>query len=181
MEQDPHGDAEDAEEARAETLVSRTTNLAQTIEVGNIGAVITEDERARYGFWIVKWTSEPYTDQETGELRCDFLYFEDCKGAPKWFHPTETEDSELVRLVVGTNLELIPIDRRKNWPKGNQCNKSSMERRNAMRLPDENKNKMFDEIYIRNSIEYNPTRFIHNDEEESEEEEVDDEYDEELE
>ena len=56
-----------------------------------------------------------------------------------------------------------------------------MERWNAMMLPDKSYNKMFDEIYIRNSIEYNPTRFIHNDEEESEEEEVDDEYDEELE
>ena len=52
-----------------------------------------------------------------------------------------------------------------------------MERQNAMRLPDKSYNN---EIYIRNSIDYNPTRFFHNDEEESEEEEVDDEYDEEL-
>ena len=68
MEKHPHGDAEHKEDLRSETLVSCTKNLAQTIEVGNIGAFITVEKRARYGFWIIKWTSEPYTDQETGEL-----------------------------------------------------------------------------------------------------------------
>ena len=86
------------------------------------------------------------------------------------FIQLKQKTQELVRRVLGTNLELIPIDRIKNWQKGNQRCKSSMEHQNVTRLPDKRYNKMFDEIYIRNIIDYNQTRFIHNNKEESEKE-----------
>ena len=58
MDQNKDGDNDNTELAKAEALVSFTTTLAETIEIGNFGAIITEDKSATYGFCIVRWTSE---------------------------------------------------------------------------------------------------------------------------
>ena len=52
-----------------------TLKVADDIQEGYIGAVVTSDEDADGGYYLIKWTGTPYTDQESGELVCagDYL------------------------------------------------------------------------------------------------------------
>ena len=45
--------------------------IAQEIDSGNTGAVVTSDPDAVDGYYLVKWSGPPYIDQDTGELVCD--------------------------------------------------------------------------------------------------------------
>ena len=45
-----------------------TLKVANNIEEGYIGTVVTSD--ADGGYYLIKWTGTPYTDQEFGELIC---------------------------------------------------------------------------------------------------------------
>ena len=45
--------------------------IAQEIDSVNTGAVVTSDPDAVDGYYLVKWSGTPYTDQDKGELVCD--------------------------------------------------------------------------------------------------------------
>ena len=64
-----------------------TLKVANDIEEGYIGAVVTSDEDADGGYYLIKWTGTPYTDQESGELVCPGDYLMPVGRAPKWVHP----------------------------------------------------------------------------------------------
>ena len=180
LDQDKDGDDDDAELAKAETLVSLTTNLAQTIEIGNFGAIISEDPGAKDGFWIVRWTSEPYADQETGELMCDCDYYNYCTGAPRWFSLSDDDDSVFVTHIVKADLKLLPMDRATNWPRGHQVCIKDMERKKAVKMSDEDFDIIFDEIHNRQRVECRPemsnANYLkekqHNDDDDESEEEI---------
>uniref|UniRef100_A0A6T8CRX0 Uncharacterized protein n=1 Tax=Prymnesium polylepis TaxID=72548 RepID=A0A6T8CRX0_9EUKA len=58
-------DAEEEEEAHADVLAGITLLMAEKIEPGKYGAIATEGPE---GFYILKFTSAPYTQQEDAEL-----------------------------------------------------------------------------------------------------------------
>mgnify|MGYP001328175388 CR=1 FL=1 len=58
-----------------------TLKVANDIEEGYIGAVVTCDEDADGGYYLIKWTGTPYTDQESTSL---FL-LEDCTSINSFF------------------------------------------------------------------------------------------------
>ena len=57
------GGEEDADETHEEVLHHVTTAVAQSIVVWWIGAISTSNENANDGYYIVEFTSLPYTDQ----------------------------------------------------------------------------------------------------------------------
>jgi hypothetical protein len=59
---------DDVDAARDEVLVSLSSNIAANVEIGGYGAIVTDDENAEFGYWMIEWTSEPYTCQDTGRL-----------------------------------------------------------------------------------------------------------------
>eukprot|EP00534_Pseudo-nitzschia_fraudulenta_P008681 CAMPEP_0201140564 /NCGR_PEP_ID=MMETSP0851-20130426/2151_1 /ASSEMBLY_ACC=CAM_ASM_000631 /TAXON_ID=183588 /ORGANISM="Pseudo-nitzschia fraudulenta, Strain WWA7" /LENGTH=147 /DNA_ID=CAMNT_0047413181 /DNA_START=1 /DNA_END=441 /DNA_ORIENTATION=- len=77
-----------------------TLKVADDIEEGYIGAVVTSDEDADGGYYLIKWTGTPYTDQESGELVCPGDYLLPVGRAPKWYTPGEDPDIVLVKHVV---------------------------------------------------------------------------------
>ena len=56
------GDADDGEEGLAEAFCSVTVTIAESIEIGNVGAIVTTGKREKEGFYLVKFTSTSYTD-----------------------------------------------------------------------------------------------------------------------
>ena len=48
-----------------------TLKVADAIEEGYIGAVVTSDDNADGGYYLIKWTGTPCTNQESGEARSD--------------------------------------------------------------------------------------------------------------
>jgi len=58
-------DPDEEVEAHDEVLMSMATMAAERVQVGGYGALATEDAD---GYYIFKWTSEPYTQQEDVEL-----------------------------------------------------------------------------------------------------------------
>lgn len=55
------------EEAHAQLLAGMKEMMAELVELNQFGAFSTEDDDAD-GYYVVKWTSEPYTLQEDVEL-----------------------------------------------------------------------------------------------------------------
>jgi len=60
-------DPKEEEEAHAQLLEGVMEMMAETVKANQYGAFSTEDEDAD-GYYIVKWTSDPYTLQEDVEL-----------------------------------------------------------------------------------------------------------------
>ena len=77
-----------------------TLKVANDIEEGYIGAVVISDEDADGGYYLIKWTGTPYTDQESGELVCPGDHLLPVGRAPKWYTPGEDSDVVLVKHVV---------------------------------------------------------------------------------
>lgn len=156
LDQDKDGDDDDAELAKAETLVSLTTTLAEKNEIGNFGAIISEDPGATDGFWIVRWTGEPYADQETGELMCNCDYYNYCTGALRWFSLSDDDDSIFVTHIVKADLKLLPMDRETNWPRGHRVCTKDMKKKKAVKMSEEDFDQIFDEILRRQIVDCRP-------------------------
>ena len=78
------GDEEDIDEAHQEVLYHVTTAVAQTVVVGEIGAVATDDEEAADSYYLVQFTVLPYNDQAPGvSFKCDANWLNPVPGAKK--------------------------------------------------------------------------------------------------
>jgi hypothetical protein len=63
---------DDVDAARDKNLLSLSSNISAHVEIGRYGATVTDDENALFGYyWMIEWTSEPYTCQDTGSIVCD--------------------------------------------------------------------------------------------------------------
>ena len=163
---------DDVDAAREEVLVSLSSNIAANIEIGGYGAIVTEDETARDGYWIIEWTSDPYTCQDTGRLVCDGLYLNPVEGGPKWWTPSgHAETIPLVNIVMAdVNMDAIEVGR--NMPSSSHVNRKQCLEMEALRIEEDSHDYIFDEIFRRETLEHE-TRAV--DEEEEEDEELDEE------
>jgi hypothetical protein len=161
---------DDVDDAREEVLVSLTSNIAANVEIGGYGAIATEDDDATEGYWIIEWTSEPYTCQETDQLVCDGYYLYQVKGGPRWWTPSgATVTIPLVNIVMA-DVKMDVIEEGRNMPSSSHVNKEKCLEMEALRIEEDSHDYIFDEIYRRETLEYE-TRA----EEEEEEEELDEE------
>ena len=133
------------------------TRMAEAIEEGNVGAVMTEDENT-HGYYLVRWVSEPYTSQEEtdewtiGELVCDGSYLNPVGRARNWY----TADNDVVTIrvqhVVAACLDLQKPSDEVKLP--STCNRSEATRKGATRLSDDSHLKILDEINRRDVLDY---------------------------
>lgn len=172
MKNPEDGDEEDIDEAHQEVLYHVTTAVAQTVVVGEIGAVATDDEEAADGYYLVQFTGLPYTDQAPGgSLKCEAKWLNPVPGARKWF--TKSVEDTAVNLVnvVSTGVVMLPISQSTMPP--SRVRKEA-EKRNALKISEESHNFILDEITRRERLEYDPSRvfvdgdrvFVDGDEEE---------------
>jgi hypothetical protein len=54
---------DDVDAVRDKVLVSLSSNTAANVEIGGYCDIVTDDENALFGYWMIEWTSEPYTCQ----------------------------------------------------------------------------------------------------------------------
>jgi hypothetical protein len=117
---------DDVDAARDEILVSLSSNIAANVEIGGCGAIVIDDEKAEFGYWMIEWTSEPYTCQDTGRLVCDGYYLNPVGGAPKWWTPSgDAKTIPLVHIFMA-NVQMDPIEKGRNMTSSTRVNKKNM-------------------------------------------------------
>jgi hypothetical protein len=60
---------DEADLLRREVQEHLTVTVSTEIEIGKCRAIVTSNKDAD-GYYIVQWTSHPFTCQETGKMRC---------------------------------------------------------------------------------------------------------------
>ena len=94
---------EDGDQLQFEVLQSVTAAVALGIEDGNYGALSTSDE-TKEDYWIVKFTTDAYTDQDTSNLMCKGKYwYEVGVSTDHWFYQGDEEveeEIEVSRIVM---------------------------------------------------------------------------------
>jgi hypothetical protein len=156
---------DDVDAARDEVLVLLSSNIAANVEIGGYGAIVTSDENADFGYWMIEWTSEPYTCQDTGRLVCDGYHLNPVGGAPKWCTPSgDAKTVPLVHIVM-TDVQMDPIEEGRNMSSSTCVKKKECVEQEALRIEEDSHDYISDEIFRRETLEHE-TR----DEEEEEEE-----------
>ena len=143
------------------------------------------------GYYIVMWTSVPYTLQEdvelpeytpamkikAGALVCDAEYYNKLPQGRLWYTPTKGEERKtLVRMVqvVAADLKLAPISATNALPSGmNKANKATAKKLGAVRLADEAHEVIKDEIVLRERLELEEVDSSSDSESEGDEDEED--------
>ena len=90
------------------SIVKNDTNCCQHFKL-HYGAEVTEDPKAPDGYWMVEWTSTPYTDQATGNLVADALYLNTVDYAPKWWTRSVQTTKVKINNVVLADVKMIEI------------------------------------------------------------------------
>ena len=142
-------------------LTNITASIASEIKIGKFGAVATSDKKCKEGYWIAKWKSTPYYDDETKQVICDVNWMYSLKYAPTWYYEHAdgpTFDTVLVRNVVLSNVLVSTISPENMSPAG--ADTGTAIALAAMRISDESHSFIFDEIYRRSFMEYNPNQVI---------------------
>ena len=185
-------DPKEEEEAHAQLLEGVMEMMAETVKANQYGAFSTEDEDAD-GYYIVKWTSDPYTLQEdvelpeytpamkikAGALVCDAEYYNKLPQARLWYTPTKGEERKtLVRMVqvVAADLKLAPISETNALPSNmKKANKNTALKLGAVRLTNEAHEVIQDEIVLRERLELEEVDLESDSESEEDEDEEDEE------
>ena len=92
---------------------------ADLIKEGKIGVIVTDNPDSA-GYYLVKFTGLPFTDQRTGKLlcKCNWLYkVNQCPSS--WYRSSNIRTIARVLNIVNTNVHLMPIGS-DNMPKNNK-------------------------------------------------------------
>jgi hypothetical protein len=158
---------EEIEETWAVALEGIATRMAEKVEVGMFGTFQTDDPDAD-GYYLVEWTSVPYTVQdnvelteydppiqiEKGELVCDGKYWNKVPRAKLWYtRPTEPLPT-VVRMqqVVSSKVELESISELNQLP--HNCDRRTATHLGAKRISNEDHDEMLEEIHQREALEF---------------------------
>ena len=141
---------EDEAEAFHDILHHVGSAVAESVEVGNIGAVTTsEDKEAPNGYYLVEFIDTPGPG-ENG-LECKVLWLDVIKGAPKWFTKSEVEGVVDMINVVHTDVKMDPVSPSNQLPRwvSNQITNQI-----AVKISEDSHNFILDEIIRREALEY---------------------------
>ena len=179
IEEKPPGQSviEDGDALRHGILRNITAAVALEVEEGNYGAVSTDDEDAPFGYYLLKFTCTPYTDQNSGALMVKGKYWIQVPvHTQPWFTGDDTLADEVVQLsmVVSANVDMLPISAT-NMPPRNIA--TACRGKAALKVATESHAFICDEIVRREHIEYDPTRVYAEEEEEYSDSDSDDDDD----
>jgi hypothetical protein len=136
---------DDVHAAREEVLVSLSSNIAANVEIVGYGAIVTDDENAEFGYWMIEWTSEPYTCQYTDRLVCDGYYLDPVRGAPKWWTPSgDAKKIPFFHHIVMADVQIDPIDKGRNMPSSTHVNRKDMLKNEALHIEEDSHDYIFD-------------------------------------
>ena len=127
--------------------------ISATIEEGQYGAVVCNDQAEKNGYYLVEWIGSPFTSQETKVLLCDAVYYNKVPRAPGWYtrsNPPHIETHEL-NHVISADLPMIPISDSNKLPNG--CAKAIAKRMGAIKLSEDSHDFIMEEIFRREALE----------------------------
>ena len=168
------GDHDDAEKGRRDILYHLTSFVGSEIKIGNVGAISTSDEKEKDGYYLLEFTSLPYTDQDISDeddnddvvadgcasLKCKVRWLYKLPGTRHWYYnPNEpVPDVVDVMNVVLSNVEMISLTD-DHFPKRK---KSQAKKWKAEMISRDCHEFILDEIIRRESLEYDPDRVFGN-------------------
>jgi hypothetical protein len=131
-----------------------------------IAAIATADDEAADGYYLVEFTSLPYTDQcAGGTLQCDVNWLYPFPRARKWFTKSAAKETFDLVNVVSTGVVMLPISLSNMPPK--KVHKTA-ERNEALKISEDSHNFILDEIIRKERLEYDPSRVFVGDEDDEE-------------
>ena len=136
--------------------------MSLMIREGEVGAVGTTDNAAM-GYYVVKWTSEPYALQADAEgmsgviadgaMVVDAVYFNRVERAPYWYTQSELMTVVEVRHVLWSGLQLKEISATNKLPLA--CNRLDATRKRAGKIAVEEHEAIMEEAERHDRLEYN--------------------------
>ena len=159
---------EEIEETQAIALSGITAIMAQQVEIGSYGALATDDPDAK-GYYVLQWTSNPYTLQddtelteydppeivEKGTLVCEGNYLNKVPRAKDWYTPSLVKAIARLQFVIDPNLFLEEESNVCKLP--NNCDKRQARQLGAMHIPKQVHALLIDEIIRRDTLDYDVT------------------------
>jgi hypothetical protein len=163
--EDSSGELDELEEANSRLLGGIATRMAERVTDGGVGVFQTEDPDAD-GYYLVKWTTSPYTLQDdqllqeyeppqlvkAGELVCQGNYFNPVGRARLWYTPSGVPTTVRMQQVIAPDLALLSISNQNKLP--NTCNKREATKIGAKRISNKDHDLFLDEINRRSILEY---------------------------
>lgn len=152
-------DDDELDEAKADVLSGISSIMALGIQVGNYGALMTEDDNS-HGYYLFQFLSSSYTLQEdrndiqSGELMADVQYFQSVGRARHWYILGTYRDTAHVQHMVSVNAQLLKEDRSQKIILPRSCNQKEARRRNARRISDDSHQEILDEINRRDRLDF---------------------------
>ena len=163
LELSDKGVPEDAELAYRQVLQHVTSSIAESVEVGQIGAVACDDTHgSSNGYYLIRFTSLPFQGQtETGEeaMMVKGQYYYEFPGAKGWFYQDDTtvEVTHSLEHVVATGVDMEGLSPGNQPPRG--ASRQANEKK-AKKISDKSHHQIMDEINRRERLEYDPSRVL---------------------
>ena len=159
-------DDEMFEELAGTVLEKWAYKMAQEIEVDNIGAFTTEDEKTE-GYYMVQWCSEPYTAQydmelmdykpptivPAGELICDAYWLNPVHKCKYWYTASHIKTVVIIKKVVASNVEMLPISDENPLPLKGKARTHPV-KNDAKRIRNKCVDEIVEEIARRDRVDY---------------------------
>ena len=115
-------------------LVCNTMHVANEVAVDGYGALATNDNNVKVGYYIIKWTSTPYPLQtdtkvntfnpplvlKAGEMVCNAVYLNAVPNCKLLYTHSDAESLSTIVLlqhVVDANIEMKKLSKRDDLPK----------------------------------------------------------------
>jgi len=150
-------DEEDLTDIFKDVLHHVTSAVAASVELGNIGAIATDDESSD-GYYLVEFTGVPYTEQSgssAGALMCECYWLYPIPGARKWYTRSEVSHIADLTNVVDAAVVMNPVSPSNMVPAGPRRNLDGLI---AVKISEESHNFILDEVQRRERLEYDPSR-----------------------
>ena len=128
--------------------------MSDQIVCGDYASLHCDDEEDNDGYYIVQWTSEPYTEQEgKEELMCNAVYLEKEQQIKDCYYKTEQTVEVRLQHVLKTGIQLEQITDGKLLPRGVR-KKNDIIKRGLYKVNSDDIEDIFQEIRCREALEH---------------------------
>ena len=114
----------DTETIKRSILRRHQSHMSSLIKIGDTAAYNVDDDNAD-GFYIVKWDTEPYVDDATGQLVCDAHYYDNPPRCRSVYCLVDLPVTVRVQHVMATNIVMEKSQAPSNYQKMHKTRKNS--------------------------------------------------------
>ena len=128
--------------------------MSDQIICGDYASLHCDDEEDNDGYYIIQWTSEPYTEQEgKEELMCNAVYLEKEQQIKDCYYKTKQTVEVRLQHILKTGIELDKVTDPKLLPKWVR-NKPAFIKRGLYKISSNDIEDNFQAIRCREELEH---------------------------